>query len=61
MRAHYTDRELVRFIIRDLVTEIRCAVRDGLHTYAEEQRTELRRILKTRHAPTIDRLGWVVK
>ena len=40
--AHYTKDELRAFRIRDMKTEIRCAMRDGLYNYAAECRIKLK-------------------
>jgi hypothetical protein len=35
---HYTDEELLAAKLADLRTDISCAVRDGLHDYANDCR-----------------------
>src|SRR3990172_3339345 len=42
-RYHYTEDELFRWALDDLVIDLRCAIRDGLTEYAAKVREETRR------------------
>ena len=57
MRQHYTPKQLANAYIRDLVSDIRCAIRDGLPGYADECRKELAGLWTTRHNPNINKWG----
>ena len=50
-------KQLQHDYMRDLIVEVRCAERDGLHEYAQKCRDSLRRLWKTRHSPKIDKYG----
>jgi hypothetical protein len=47
---HYTKAELAYASLRDLVTDIRCARRDGLPDYAIKCVAEFRALWPRRHA-----------
>ena len=50
LATHYTEFELERAYIRDLIVDIRCAERDGLPEYANKCRKELEEVWRTRLA-----------
>ena len=56
-KAEYTTTDLTRFYLQDLIVDIRCARRDGLHKYASKCEGEFRALWPTRHNATIDRYG----
>lgn len=51
---------LVRDIIRDLITDVRCAERDGQLGYANTCRRQIEVLWRTRHNVQLDRYGWPI-
>jgi len=54
----YTENELRRFIIQDLIRDIRFAKREGFPEYAAQCRTKLAKLWAQRHIAKLDRYGW---
>ena len=46
-RYHYTEDELFRWALDDLVIDLRCAIRDGLTEYAAKVDEEIWRMIGT--------------
>jgi hypothetical protein len=55
---HYTQAGLKSAIVSDLVTDIRCARRDGQNDYEMEVTNDLRRVFANRHRLRLDEYGW---
>jgi hypothetical protein len=53
-----TRGRLVREILRDLVTDVRCAERDGLPEYAAKCRREIAILYAMRHTARLGSYGW---
>ena len=54
-----SNASLIRDNIRDLISDVRCAERDGLHDYADRCRDAVRRYFRGRHSAKIDRWGGI--
>ena len=57
--ARPDSKSLARDNIRDLVVDVRCAMRDGLPDYADRCREAIRVYWRKRHNPKIDRYGGI--
>lgn len=59
--ARPSRKALVRGILRDLVTDIRCARRDGLRVYELECIHTFRAAWPVRFTAKLDAYGWLSK
>lgn len=55
--SRYSDAQLTRFYLRDLISDIRCARRDGMPEYALKCAEEFRALWAGRHDAKIERYG----
>jgi len=48
----------MRNIIRDLISDVRCAERDNLPEYAYKCRQDIKKLFPLRHTGEFNRYGW---
>jgi hypothetical protein len=55
----YTKKQLMRYILKDLITDYRCSKRDGMEEYGKECIDKIRTIFPNRNKNILNKYGLI--